>query len=171
MNCSGVSFWKSWCVSKKNRKTRVSLLVVTLYHFDAVVTQMVSFSLYHSISAAVHHYNREHIFRSRTNVYKFCKKMYKFFLSCALEIFWGHMRFLKSESFKVAFGREFLQKNVAECIFRHILQDTIFLWNGEMYNFVWRLILSHIFLCIVHGFLEIIPFPVPLPLKLLERNL
>ena len=28
---------------------------------------------------------------------------------------------------KVVFGREFPQKNVAECLFRHILQDTIFL--------------------------------------------
>ena len=28
---------------------------------------------------------------------------------------------------KVAFGKGFPQKNVAECLFRHILQDTIFL--------------------------------------------
>ena len=28
---------------------------------------------------------------------------------------------------KVVFGREFPQKNVVECLFRHILQDTIFL--------------------------------------------
>ena len=34
---------------------------------------------------------------------------------------------LKSKSTKVVFGREFPQKNVAECLFRHILQDTIFL--------------------------------------------
>ena len=30
-------------------------------------------------------------------------------------------------SAKVVFGRGFLQKNVAECLFKHILQDTIFL--------------------------------------------
>ena len=35
---------------------------------------------------------------------------------------------------KVVFGKGFPQKNVAECLFRHILQDTIFLWNGEMYS-------------------------------------
>ena len=40
-----------------------------------------------------------------------------------------------------------------------------------MYNFVCRLILSQNFWYISHGFPEIIPFPVPLPLKLLERNL
>ena len=40
-----------------------------------------------------------------------------------------------------------------------------------MYNFVCRLILSQKFLYIANGFLEIIPFPVQLPLKLLERNL
>ena len=43
---------------------------------------------------------------------------------------------------KVVFGRGFPQKNVAECVFRRILQDAIFLYNGEMYNFVCRLILS-----------------------------
>ena len=37
--------------------------------------------------------------------------------------------------------------------------------------YVSRLILSQIFLYIAHGFPEIIPFPVQLPLKLLERNL
>ena len=36
-----------------------------------------------------------------------------------------HRNFLTGP--KVVFGREFLQKNVAECLFRHILQDTIFL--------------------------------------------
>ena len=48
---------------------------------------------------------------------------------------------------KVVLGREFPQKNVTEWLFRHILQDTIFLQNGEMYNFVCRLILSQISLC------------------------
>ena len=72
---------------------------------------------------------------------------------------------------KVVFGRQFPQKNVAERLFRHILQDTIFLQNGEMYNFVCRLILSQNFLCVTDGLPEIIPFPVQLPLKLLERNL
>ena len=46
-----------------------------------------------------------------------------------------------------------------------------FLWNGEMYNFVFRLILSQNFSYITHGFPDIIPFPVQLPLKLLEMNL
>ena len=72
---------------------------------------------------------------------------------------------------KVVLGREFPQINVAEWLFRHILQDTIFLQNGEMYNFVCRLILSQNFLCVTDGFPEIIPLPVQLPLKLLERNL
>ena len=40
-----------------------------------------------------------------------------------------------------------------------------------MYNFVCRLILSQKFSYTAHGFPEIIPFPVQLPLKLLERNL
>ena len=40
-----------------------------------------------------------------------------------------------------------------------------------MYNFVCGLILSQNFLYIAHGFPGIIPFPVQLPLKLLERNL
>ena len=41
-----------------------------------------------------------------------------------------------------------------------------------MYNFVCRLILSQNVLYIAHGLPEeIIPFPVQLPLKLLERNL
>ena len=40
-----------------------------------------------------------------------------------------------------------------------------------MYNFVCRLILSQNVLNIAHGFPEIIPFPVQLPLKLLEKNL
>ena len=60
---------------------------------------------------------------------------------------------------------------MAECIFRHILQDIIFLLNGEMYNFVCRLILSQNFLYTAHGFPGIIPFPVQLPSKLLEMNL
>ena len=72
---------------------------------------------------------------------------------------------------KVVFRRESPQKNVAEWLFRHILQDTIFLQNGEMYNFVCRLILSQNILNTAHVFPEIIPFPVQLPLKLLERNL
>ena len=33
----------------------------------------------------------------------------------------------KKPQTKEVFGREFPQINVAECIFRHILQDTIFL--------------------------------------------
>ena len=33
---------------------------------------------------------------------------------------------IKSKDAKVVFGREFPQKNVAECLFRHILEDTIF---------------------------------------------
>ena len=40
-----------------------------------------------------------------------------------------------------------------------------------MYNFVYRLILSQNVSYIAHGFPEIIPFPVQLPLKVLERNL
>ena len=35
--------------------------------------------------------------------------------------------FRKNENIKVVFGREFPQINVAECICRHILRDTIFL--------------------------------------------
>ena len=52
------------------------------------------------------------------------------------------------------------------------LRRTIyFIKNGEMYNFVFRLILSQKILQVAHGFPEIIPFLVQLSLKLLEMNL
>ena len=43
----------------------------------------------------------------------------------------------------------------------------MYLCNGEMYNFVivCRLILSYFFIAHGHGFPEIVPVPVQLPLK------
>ena len=79
---------------------------------------------------------------------------------------------------KVVFRREIPQKNVVECLFSQILQDTIFCKMAKCTTlyvvhtmYLLTLILSQIFLYIAHCFSEIIPFPVQLPLKHLERNL
>ena len=72
---------------------------------------------------------------------------------------------------KVVFGREFPSKKRGEPLSRHIFQDTIFFfvkWRAE--NFVCRLTLSQNLFHIGYGFLKIIPFPMPLPLILLEKN-
>ena len=71
------------------------------------------------------------------------------------------------------FGKEFPQKKMWRNVFSDILLKIQFLCKMAKCTtlFVCRLILFQNFLYIAHGFPEIIPFPVQLPIKLIERNL
>ena len=66
------------------------------------------------------------------------------------------------------FGREFPSKTSGESLSWYIFQDTNVKWRAE--KFVYTENMPQIFFHIGYGFPEIIPFPVPLPLILLEKN-
>ena len=73
-------------------------------------------------------------------------------------------------SYKVVFGREFPSKKCGKPLSCHILQDTnnFVKWRAE--NFVRRATLSQNIFHMGYGIPEIMPFPVRLPLIILETN-
>ena len=75
-----------------------------------------------------------------------------------------------SNTVNVVLGREFPSKKRGEPLSCHILQDTnnFVKWRAE--NFLRRETLSRNIFHMGYGIPEIIPFPVRLPLILLERN-
>ena len=95
-----------------------------------------------------------------------------------IHILYGHqpqlkpISLLKIRTLKVVFGKELPQKNMVECLFRYILQDTIFckMANCTILYVVLRLILSQFFIY-CPWFSRNSSFPVQLPLQLLEKNL